>query len=352
MVANVVASVPKILITYRTEGAIVSIIVAFFSGLVFCYLCTRFFNLFPGQGLPDLTKKYLPNWLSFTTILGIAITWYIAGLITLVTFSFLLKRFLTPDMPLPWITTTFLLFISYGIWMNSRSVLYTIETVLLCCLPFIAVITLKSYTTPLLKWDFIKESLMHFYHPPHFSTVAAATYLLLGGFNLIVFNRLFKDKQRINWKNMLLIGGVAGSVLFTTYFVPIGMLGFDAVGDIVYPWITTSDTLRIEFFIVERILYIFLLLYLAISFLSVLIHWHVALELLNSIICLKKMKWRKQNLTPYLFVGLFWLGSLKTVTYLTEYELLKYTSYFLNYLLCSFAVMFGLFWFIKRRAKV
>ncbi|MEC1522477.1 GerAB/ArcD/ProY family transporter [Neobacillus niacini] len=352
MVANVVASVPKILISHRTEGAIVSMIISFFLGLVFCYLCTRFFNLFPGKGLPDLTKKYLPRWLSFTMIFVTSFTWYIAGLITLVTFSFLLKRFLTPDMPLTWITATFLAFLSYGILMKSKSVLFTIETVLLFCLPFIFVITLKAYTAPELKLDFIKESLMYINHYPSFPAVAASIYLLLGGFNLVIFNRLFKREQRINWKNMLFIGFIGGGTFVTTFFIPIGMLGFDAVEHVVYPWITTSDTLRLEFFIVERVLYIFLLLYLAISFLSVLIHWHVTLELLKSILWFKKMTLYKHNLTPYLFIVLFWLGGLKSVTNLTEYQLIQFSSYFLNYLLCSFAVMFGLFWMIKRRAKV
>ncbi len=352
MIANVVSSVPKILIGQRMNGAIISMVVSYFLGLAFCYICARFFNLFPGQGLPDLTRKYLPRWLSSTLVLVFASTWYIAGLITLVTFTFLLNRFLTPDMPLLWITFTFLLFLTYGILMNSRSVLYSIEFVLLCCIPIIVFITLKAYTSPELKWDFIKESFMHINHFPSFTGISASSYLLLGGFNLIIFNRLFKRKQRINWKNMLIIGFFGGASLVTTYFIPIGMLGFAGVGDIVYPWITTSDTLHLEFFVIERVVYIFLLLYLAISFLSVLIHWHVTLELLKSVIFFNKFKWKKYNLTPYLFIFVFWLCALVTITHLTEYELTTYTSYFLNYLLCSFVVMFSLFFYIKRRAKV
>jgi len=351
MASNVVASVPKILISQRTEGALTSMIISYFSGLLFCYLCVRFFNLFPGKGLPDLTKKYLPRWFSFVILLVISVTWYIAGLITLVTFSFLLKRFLTPDMPLSWITITFLWFLAVRILLNSKSVLYTVEFVLVCCLPFVFVITIKAYTSPELNWDFIRESLMYIHNPPSYTAIAASTYLLLGGFNLIIFNRLFKEKQQINLKNMLLISFIGGMALVTTYFIPIGMLGFDAVGNVVYPWITASDTLRLEFFVVERVIYIFLLLYLAISFLSVLIHWHVTIELLKSIMWFKKLQWKKRNLTPYLFLSLFWLVSLIAVTYLTEYHLIQYSGYFLNYLLCSFAIMFSLFWFIKRRAK-
>lgn len=151
---------------------------------------------------------------------------------------------------------------------------------------------------------------------------------------------------------MLFIAVIGAMAFVTTYFIPIGLLGFDAVGNVVYPWITTSDTLRLEFFVVERVIYIFLLLYLAISFLSVLIHWHVTFELLKSIMWFKKLQWKQRNLTPYLFISLFWLVSLLSVNYLTENHLIQYSSYFLNYLLFSFAIMFSLFWFIKRRAKI
>jgi hypothetical protein len=351
MVANVVASVPKILLERKAEGAIVSMIIAVFLGMALCYIVARFFNAFPGKGLPELAKKYLPRWFGNILLLFIASAWYIAGLITLITYSFLLKRFLTPDMPLVWITSSFLFFISYGILMRTSSVLYTIEFVLVCCLPIIVIIMIKSYTTPELEWDFIRESMMYTYDMPSFSALSASTYLLLGGFNLIIFNRFFTKKHKITLKQILLIGFLGLGSLFTTYFIPIGMNGFEAVETIAYPWITTSDTLRLELGVIERILFVFLILYLAISFLSLLIHWHVALELIKSVVTFKRLKWKEKNLTPFLFIGLFWVGSIRITKYLTEYQLTLYSSYFFNLLLCALVGMVGLFWFILRRAK-
>jgi hypothetical protein len=351
MVANVVASVPKILLAEKTEGAIVSMILAVFLGMALCYIVARFFNSFPGQGLPELMKRYLPRWFANILLLLIASAWYIAGVVTLVTYSFLLKRFLTPDMPLVWITSIFLIFILYGIRMKTCSVLYTIEFVLLCCLPFIVLIMIKSYTTPELEWDFIKESMMHTYHAPSFSALSASTYLLLGGFNLIIFNRFFTKKHKITLKQILFIGMLSVGALFTTYFIPIGMNGFEAIETIAYPWITTSDTLRLELGVIERILFVFLILYLAISFSSILIHWHVALELFRSVVEFKRLKWKGENYTPFLFMGIFGVAGIQITKYLTEYQLTLYTSYFFNLLLCSLIGIIGLFWFILRRAK-
>ncbi|SEM72073.1 Spore germination protein [Mesobacillus persicus] len=351
MLANVVASVPKILLAKKSEGAIVSMILAIFIGLALCYIVARFFNAFPGQGLPELMGKYMPGWFGKLLLLFIAGAWSVAGLITLVTYSFLLKRFLTPDMPLVFITSILLFFISYGILMKTSSVLYTVEFVLLCCLPVIVLIMIKSYTTPELEWDFIREAMMHTYELPSFSALSASTYLFLGGFNLIIFNRFFTKKHKITIKQILLIGLLGGGVLFTTYFIPIGMNGFEGIEKIAYPWIFTSDTLRLDLGVIERILFVFLILYLAISFLSILIHWHVVLELTKSVITTKRFKFKDINLTPYIIVGVIWLGSIQITKYLTEYQLSLFSSYFFNLLLCSLFGLISLFWFILRRAK-
>lgn len=351
MIANVVASVPKVLLDKKSEGAIVSMILATFIGMVLCYIVAQFFNSFPGQGLPELMKKYLPRWFGDLVLLFITLAWYLAGLVTLVTYSFLLKRFLTPDMPLVWITGILLFFISYGILMRTSSVLYTVEFVLLSCLPINVLIMIKSYTTPELEWDFIREAVMNFYHVPSFSAVSASTYLFLGGFNLIIFNRFFTKKHKMTIKQVLFIGILGVGSLVTTYFIPIGMNGLEGIKTIAYPWITTSDTLRLELGIIERILFVFLILYLAISFLSILIHWHVALELSKSLIRFKRFKWKGIHLTPYLVIGIIWFSSIRITKYLTEYQLSLYSSYFFNLLLCSLIGMIGLFWFILRRAK-
>ncbi|MCM3671145.1 spore germination protein [Mesobacillus maritimus] len=352
MIANVVASVPKILLLEKTEGAILSMVLALPLGLVLCYIVAKFFNRFPGKGLPEIMKKYLPRWFTFPIIILIAFGWFMAGMITLITYSFLLKRFLTPDMPLVWITAIFLLFISYGILMKTSSVLYTVEFVLVCCLPVIFIIIIKAYTTAEMEWDFVKESMMYVYRLPTFSALAASTYLLLGGFNLIIFNRFFtKRKQKMTLLQILFLGIVAFGSLFTTYFVPIGLNGFEGVETISYPWITTSDALRLELGIIERVLFVFLILYLAVSFLSLLIHWHVSLELFRSVIQIKRLKWKEKNLVPYIIIGVFWIISLQLTKYLTEHQLTIYTSYFFDGLLISFIAMVGLFWFILRRAK-
>ena len=347
MVANIVACVPKILLEAR-----VSMILALITGSIVTYTIARFFNKFPGKGLPELLKEYTPKWIAIPLLMLLAIGWFSAGLTTLINYSFLLKRFLTPDMPLQWIASIFLCFISFGILMSSKSVLYTLEAVLIFNIPFVLLIMIKAYTSEGMEWDYVKESVMYIYHTPSYSAFSTALFPTLGAANLIIFNRVFTKKQRITLLQIGLIFFVFAGNLATTYFVPIGYNGFEYVNRIVYPWVRTSDAMRLEFGFIERVLFIFLMLYLAVSFLSILIHWHVVIELLKKVIWLKWFKWKERNLTPYLFVGVFWFISMQMASHLTEYQVILYTSYFFNCLPAFLISIHLVLWFIKRKAKV
>jgi hypothetical protein len=103
--------------------------------------------------------------------------------------------------------------------------------------------------------------------------------------------------------------------------------------------------------IIERVLYLFLPFFMAITFLSMLIHWHVAMEIFKNILWFKRFKRKTFNLTPYLYMAAFWLVTFKLVTYLTEHQLLVYTGFFFNILPPLAILFFCTFWYISRRAK-
>ncbi|MFB9760157.1 GerAB/ArcD/ProY family transporter [Ectobacillus funiculus] len=351
MIANIVASVPKILLESREKGAIVSMIFALITGTMVTYTIARFFNKFPGKGLPELLKEHTPKWIAIPFLMLLTVGWFSAGLTTLINYSFLLKRFLTPDMSIQWIVSIFLCFVSFGILMSSKSVLYTVEAVLVFNIPLVLLIMIKAYTGDGMEWDYVKESVMYIYHTPSYSAFSAALFPVIGAGNLIIFNRVFTKKQRMTLLQLGLIFLVLAGNLATTYLVPIGYIGFEHIDRIIYPWVRTSDAMRLEFGFIERVLFVFLVLYLAVSFLSILIHWHVVIELLKKVIWLKRFKWKERNLTPYLFVGVFWFISTQMASYLTEYQVTLYTSYFFNCMPAFLIATLLMLWFIKRRAK-
>ncbi|MBD8004383.1 GerAB/ArcD/ProY family transporter [Bacillus norwichensis] len=352
MIANMISAVPKVLLDHRTDGAIVSMLLSLIFGLILLYITGNFFSKYPGKDFPSLLKEYAPSWMYWPFNLLIACVWFSAGLITLVTYSFMLKRFLTPEMSITWIAISFLIVVSFGVLMNTESVLYTVENVLLLSFPLVALIIYKAFSSKQFEWDFVREAIMHFNHLPNYSSFSAATFAFVGISNMIIFNRAFTHKKtRVTWKQISLIGVIGTGVLGTLYFAPIGLNGFDHINHLVYPAISTSDTLWLKFGIIERLLYIFLPLFLAISFLNLLIHWHIAIEACKNMIWFKKFKLKKMNLTSYLYLIVFWTITLIVINSLSEHTLLLYSGYFYNIGPPLILLFFFCFWYINRRVK-
>ena len=352
MVVHIVTSVPVVLFEARKGGAIESMILSLIAGTLAMYWLTRIFNHFPGKGYPELLKEYTAKWVRFPLIFFAVLVWFAAGLMTLITYAALLKRFLTPDMPFIGIIAMMLVFISFGVLMNSKSVLYTAEIILLTSIPFTIFIFAKMYVSKGMNWDFVKEAMMYVGNIPNYSAFSAAIFVVLGPANLIIFNRVFKSKQRISWKEGVIIALTGGFALFTAYFIPIGFQGFTNIDLLVHPWFLTADSIRMRFGFIERVLFLFVILNLMASFLSILIHWHVATELLKNVIWFQKFQWKGYNLTPFVFVTLFWIGSLTIIPYLTEPQLHVYTRYALNVVFpYIIIILISLFW-IKRRAGI
>ena len=351
MISSIVAAVPRILLHESKNGAILSMIFAVIAGVVITYTVTCFFNKFPGQGLPELMKKYTPKLLFYPVILYFALNWFVAGLITLITYVFLLATFLTPEMSIIVVASSIVIIICSGILISTKSVLYTTEIVLLLFCPLIIFFLIKSYANPSLNWDFVRISMMHINQYPNYSAFTASIYLFMGITNLIVFNQVFTEKQRVGMKQLVIIGCSGAFILFTTYFLPIGFGGFESIENLLYPWITTSDSLRMKYGILERSLFIFLMFFLALSVISILIHWHVSLKLFCSIFHFKRLKWKEKNLTPHFFVIIFGLTGIVLSAVLTAYQLFQYSTLFFNLLPILYAVLMLSQIVVKRGAK-
>lgn len=351
MVANVIASVPAILLHFHNEGAVSAMVLSVVIGTIIVTIYAKFFNAFPGMTLPDLLQKTTSKWFYNPFIFLLAVTWFIAGLITLITFTFLLIRFLTPEMPIIQISLAIILSVIFGCLMKTDRVLYTTEIILILTCPLTLFIFFKAYRSDDLRWEFVQEAALHFYQMPNIYAYSASFFLFLGVGNLFIFNRFFKNKQNFGWKQITITFIISVTTLFTTYFIPIGFNGSESIGDLVYPWITTSDSLRMRYSIIERVLYVFLLFYLAIAFLSILIHWHVSFEFLKYVFNLEKIKYKEFNLGIFLPIPFFTVISLYLIPTLNEYQLYRYASWFYNIQIVVFPAMIILFLFIKRRIR-
>lgn len=352
MLSNISSIIPRILLSKKDDGAIISMALGLIAGLLLIYVVISFFNKYPGKGLPELLKNYSSKWLYIPVLFLLSIMSYIAGLITLATYTFILATFLSPETLLITTVFPFLLVLSYGILMKSKSILYSIEIVLILFLPIGVFVFLKAYSSKQLEWDFVKVAVMHVNSFPNYDAFTASLFLFSGVLNMTIFNQFFLKKHTFGIKQLLVIGSLSIFTLFTTYFMPIGFGGFDEIDKLLYPWISTTDSVRMGFGVIERLVFIFMLFFISISFMSIVIHWHVSAQFLKSIVQFKKMNWKGKNLTLHSFALLFGIGALIFINTLTNFKLYQYSILFYNTLPVLVVILLISMLSVNRGAKL
>ncbi|MFD1927745.1 GerAB/ArcD/ProY family transporter [Sporosarcina siberiensis] len=350
MITNTVSTVPNILLNNTKNGAIFSMVIGGIVGLLMIYISMLFFNHFPGQGLPELMKEYTPKWFHYPILIYFVIMWYLAGTLTLVTFTFMLVTFLSPEMTILTMITPFLIIISYGVLMKTKNVLYSTEIIFLLIFPIILYSYIKAYGSSTLNWDYVKLAVMHANKLPTYDVVTASAFIFTGVVNLAIFNRYFLRKEVFGAKQVVIIGLTSFFILFTTYFIPIGFGGFENVDNLLYPWISTTDSIRIKFGLIERLVFMFMFYFVSIAILSMIIHWHVAAQLLESVVYFKNLKWKETNLTPHIIGLCFTLVAIVLSLQMTEHQLFEFARFIYNIVPIFFFVFLFTMWLIKRGA--
>ncbi|PIC83200.1 GerAB/ArcD/ProY family transporter [Sporosarcina sp. P1] len=352
MIANLIASSPRILFAKSEHGAIVTMIIALFFGVFMNWALITSFKAFPGKSLPQILTLYLSKWIAIPALFIFGVIWYVSGLQTLITYIDILLRFITPEMSIYLVIAMFIPVITFGIIMQSRNILFTIELVFILALPVAAYYVIKLYFTEQVSWDQVAIAMTFIDNPPDYTVFSATTYLFVGAFDIIIFNSLLKKKMTFGIKQALIVFSLGVFMIFTTYFIPIGVLGFDQVENILYPWILTSDSIRMKFGVIERVIFIFLLLFLAIAFLNITIHWHVACKLFQSVFDIEKMKIKSREKISFMIViVIFWLIAIYTTLKVTEYDLFLYSKYFFNSIPIVFIGLMIIMLVVNRRVK-
>nr|WP_211184382.1 GerAB/ArcD/ProY family transporter [Paenibacillus lemnae] len=273
---NLVNFVPRILIGDRFDGAVMGVMLAIPIGMLFMYLFVRMITKFPGQGFPEIFAKYLPGWLGKLILFLLAFVWFSASSVTLVGFMDVTGRYISPDVSPYTILIGFLAVVCLGARRSSESILYALEIILFIMVPLIVYMTYRAISSPYFQWDAVKQVLTYFWTAPTLTSVAAATYIFSGYANVVIFNRVFQKLRVRHYWAIALIGGMTAVMAM---LAPVGFLGAEGAGFHVYPAFSTVDSLRIRYFIIERMIYIFYVVYLCLSLVNSIIHWHVAKEM-------------------------------------------------------------------------
>ncbi|WP_194841393.1 GerAB/ArcD/ProY family transporter [Salinibacillus xinjiangensis] len=350
MLANVVALVPRILIQDRLNGTVMALVIAIVLTMFYFYIFTNSMLKFPGKGQPEIVLTYTPKWFAFTYLFFVAILYFCSAWFILVSFIDITNIFINPEMPSFLIGAVFLALVSFGALMKTEKTLYALEIVLLISLPLIIAIFFKAYFNQLLSWDAIKVVFIHSFEKPSISTIGAASYSMIGFYFISIYNRVLKPKvNKLKLIPFLLLGILATVNIFTSFLIPIGFNGVDGSENYIYPWFSTADSIRMEFGFIERVLFIFLLLYIGISISTATITCHVGVETLKSI--LPKKKWKGIAMVPSMILLVFSVFTISSPYLFSQVHIFDFSKFYFSLLLLVGAISCSVLLYAVRRSK-
>ncbi|TXK81362.1 hypothetical protein [Paenibacillus sp. N3.4] len=282
MLTNTILFIPSILIKNRFHGAIPAMVLSVILGTLLAHLFTRGIMRFPGKGVPEVLAMYAPKWARVSLLLFLSCMWFTAGGMVLVCYCRILQRFVNPDFSIFILIGFVGLVCAWSASNDSKTVLYINEIVIILNLPFIGFILFKALASQNMDWDAVRVMTHYSFGIPSWESLASASHIFTGYVNWTIFNRNFQvdAKRQFLW----LIPLVGTTVLITTFFIPIGFHGTYGVDQLNYIWESTADSMRVEFGFIERVLFIFLLLYLSIAMIYIMTTWHLGSELMKSVV--------------------------------------------------------------------
>ncbi|WP_308638707.1 GerAB/ArcD/ProY family transporter [Paenibacillus silvisoli] len=347
---NLMLFVPYLLIHDRYEGAVSSMVCATFAGTALAFLYSHVMKVFPGKGMPEILSLFLPKFISVPILLFMSLMWLMASSIALAGYAVLINRFFNPDT-----SSMIVLMLLAGvcIYTSTRStltVMFVIEMAMIVNLPIVLFILFKASTSSNLDWDAIRAVAQYWKVPPKFEPFAASIYVFTGYTNYAVFNRLNPHNFRIRYR--WLIPLICFLVLLISFFVPIGFHGTEAVASYLYIWSVTSDSLMLGYGFIERVIFLFLLLFLNLTIVYTTTGWHIAMEMVKS--CMPRMKPQIDPArTPkanWFIASAFALATLAASYFLNEKQNLTITQYWLMLRVYVEVVMVFLLFFFSLRA--
>lgn len=302
---NLMLFVPHILVKYRYSGAVSSMLVGIVIGTILVYMYSSAFARYPGKGLPEILKLHCPQWLVSVSLVLFAAMWWFAAMIVVVDEAILINRFFNPDANSTLLLVMLVLACGYAATRSTLSVMFIIEIGLIVNAPIIMFVMFKAVRSPQLNWDSIRVVANYITEMPTLTSVAAATFVFTGYINLSLFNRLFPPNFRFKFRWLYPLFGIM--ILLISFFVPIGFHGTESVNQYTYIWSVTADSLLMQYGFIERVLFLFLIVYLNLSLVYTMSGWHQGMEFIKG--CFRNNKPEidspKTTVSNYIIVGIF-----------------------------------------------
>lgn len=298
------------------NGFLLAIVLGYFIAMWNSYCLIETYNIFNQKDLIYITNQLFKKklWGKLTVFLFI-LTSAITGLFIHIPLIKIVQSDMMPQTSKIYIAAFAILIYTVALKNKEKSILYPIGFFSILCA--IGLLTIFFILTKGIDTRFIVGSITHSFHLPYLSMIASTTYFFNGIETLAVYNVALGKKS---FKIAYLIYGLIGIPLsLLPILMPVGAWGPYAVKYLVFPVLATSDTVALDLFLVERVLFIFLPISVSIQILGAVSYFYVTYKLVEKSISLKLIK--KFLYIAFLFLLLLlpkFLDDFETVSFMAR----------------------------------
>lgn len=227
------------------------------------------------------------------------------------------------------ITGLIVVLVLYAVRQESVTILFVLEILFLLILTFSTTIFVKTISDNQLSWDAIGHAVTYVRTLPTWGGISAAAVLFSGFTSLTWYQKDIGWKAsngRFRFTRILLITTVSGVfMLLVGYFVPIGFFGMEALEHLNFIWFSVVDSVRMEWFVVERTVYLYLVLLMIFTFFGVISSWHIAFEFAKSMYInrSRKAEWLFLAVFAAVSFGFIYVADIISWVLISQYYLIS-----------------------------
>ncbi|WP_238884116.1 GerAB/ArcD/ProY family transporter [Clostridium sp. YIM B02551] len=299
---NIIIFLPSVILHDKYQGAIMAIIFSIPFGTILLYLFMKSIVKFPNMAFPQILTLTLPKWAQISIMLFICSLWYISGFMMLLALLEMVQRFIFLKMSHYMLLSILVLVLLLAIRTEGLTILHSLEIFLVIIIPMILFIFTKAVFNPCFSWYACIEVVTHTFTFPTLPSYAVTTYMFSGYTDMLIFNKFF-NKENFQLKYLWIIPLVELFLLIFAFFIPIGFLGTSPIS-YNYPWIAATDCISIKVGVVERTMFIYILLFFLTAIANIIVHWYVSFELINDMFKFQFTLNKAQRI-PWYILGLF-----------------------------------------------
>lgn len=257
------------------NGFILAIVVGYMISMWNNYCLIKTYNIFSGKDLVYISKQLFNKISGKIIIFLFIIIAIVTGLFMHLSVVIVIQSNIMPETNRSYIAIFVIFIYLVAMKNNERSILYPLGFFgIFCAISFTYFFLLM---TKGIDPRFIVGVTTHSFHMPKLGMIASTTYFFDGIETLAVYNVALDKKS---FKIAYLMYGLIGIPLsILPILVPIGAWGPYAVKKLTFPVLATADTVALDLFLVERVLFIFLPIAICVQILGAISYFYVAYKL-------------------------------------------------------------------------